>query len=36
MEEEIKLITKKVGENTALTLSELLMNDDYKKRNRID
>ena len=30
---EIKLITKKVGENTALTLSELLMNDDYKNRN---
>ena len=32
---EIKLITKKVGENTALTLSELLMNDDYKKRNKL-
>ncbi|MDC0335086.1 lysophospholipid acyltransferase family protein [Amylibacter sp.] len=34
-EKEIYLITKKVGENTALTLSELLMNDDYKKRKEL-
>lgn len=32
---EINNITKKVGENTALTLSELLMNDDYKKRKKL-
>ena len=28
----IDLITKEVGRNTARTLSEILMNDDYKKR----
>ena len=32
---EINSITKKVGCNTALTLSELLMNDDYKKRKKL-
>ena len=31
-EKQIDLITKEVGRNTALTLSELLMNDDYKRR----
>ncbi|MDC0550830.1 lysophospholipid acyltransferase family protein [Amylibacter sp.] len=32
---EINSITKQVGSNTALTLSELLMNDDYKKRKKL-
>jgi Kdo2-lipid IVA lauroyltransferase/acyltransferase len=32
---EINSITKEVGCNTALTLSELLMNDDYKRRNKL-
>ena len=32
---EINLITKKVGQNTARTLSEILMNDDYKKRKEL-
>ena len=34
-EKKINLITKEVGRNTALTLSELLMNDDYKKRKEL-
>ena len=29
------MITKEVGRNTALTLSELLMNDDYKRRKKL-
>jgi Kdo2-lipid IVA lauroyltransferase/acyltransferase len=32
---EINSITKEVGCNTALTLSELLMNDDYKRRKKL-
>jgi len=34
-EKEINFITKEVGRNTALTLSELLMNDDYKRRKKL-
>ena len=34
-EKKINLITKEVGRNTALTLSELLMNEDYKKRKEL-
>ena len=34
-EKQIDLITKEVGRNTALTLSELLMNDDYKRRKKL-
>ena len=34
-EKKINLITKEVGRNTALTLSELPMNDDYKKRKEL-
>ena len=34
-QKEINLITKAVGRNTALTLSEILMNDDYKKRKKL-
>ena len=32
---EINFITKEVGINTALTLSELLMNDDYRRRKKL-
>ena len=32
---EINFITKEVGINTALTLSELLMNEDYKRRKKL-
>lgn len=32
---EIDMITKEVGRNTALTLSEILMNDDYKERKKL-
>ena len=34
-QKEMNLITKAVGRNTALTLSEILMNDDYKKRKKL-
>ena len=33
--EEIDSIIKEVGRNTALTLSELLMNNDYKRRSNL-
>jgi KDO2-lipid IV(A) lauroyltransferase len=33
--QEVKRITRDVGRNTAQTLSEILMNDDYKKRSHL-